>query len=176
MSHWHLGPNPTSDMVLIRRRADGGRDVLLIRRSPDADAHPGRWAVPGGFVDTDAPRGVPWLPGRETPAQAVVREVREETGVDVAGLAAAGRVVEIEVRERPGRDPRDDAERWTRTHVFLAVADECEVGASPSGADDAGEAAWIPLDEALALPLAFDHGEMLLVAVGRMSNSVQSPR
>jgi 8-oxo-dGTP pyrophosphatase MutT (NUDIX family) len=43
-------------------------DVLLVRRADD-----GRWAMPGGWVD----------PG-ETPAQAVVREVAEETGLQVS--------------------------------------------------------------------------------------------
>ncbi|GHC96072.1 NUDIX hydrolase [Nocardiopsis terrae] len=44
---------------------DGGGRVLLHRRSDD-----GRWATPGGILE----------PG-EQPARAVVREVREETGV-----------------------------------------------------------------------------------------------
>ena len=43
--------------------------VLLVRRADD-----GRWAMPGGWVD----------PG-ETPEQAVVREVAEETGLRVSG-------------------------------------------------------------------------------------------
>ena len=42
--------------------------VLLVRRADD-----GRWAMPGGWVD----------PG-ETPEQAVVREVAEETGLRVS--------------------------------------------------------------------------------------------
>src|SRR5256885_13739791 len=42
--------------------------VLLVRRPDD-----GRWAMPGGWVD----------PG-ETPEQAVVREVAEETGLRVS--------------------------------------------------------------------------------------------
>jgi len=44
------------------------RRVLLVRRADD-----GRWAMPGGWVD----------PG-ETPEQAVVREVAEETGLRVS--------------------------------------------------------------------------------------------
>ena len=43
-------------------------DVLLVRRADD-----GRWAMPGGWID----------PG-ETPEQAVVREVAEETGLQVS--------------------------------------------------------------------------------------------
>ena len=58
---------------MLRRGADalvrnGAGQVLLVRRADD-----GRWAMPGGWVD----------PG-ETPAQAAVREVAEETGLTVS--------------------------------------------------------------------------------------------
>lgn len=51
---------------------DAGR-VLLVRR----DIEPGRglWGLPGGFVDWD-----------EHPEQAMVRECREEVGVDVEAV------------------------------------------------------------------------------------------
>jgi 8-oxo-dGTP diphosphatase len=54
---------------LLRR---GGR-VLLCHRSPDRRWYPGCWDVPGGHLE----------PG-EAPAQALVRELREELGVTVA--------------------------------------------------------------------------------------------
>jgi len=153
-------------MVLLRIHPTGRADVLLIRRSEQSNAHPGRWAVPGGFVETASPKGVAWAPGTETPHAAVLRELREETGLDVSALAPCVR--EIEVRERIGRDPRDDEQSWTRTHVFLLVARADEVAADPVGGDDAGEARWVPLAEALAMDLAFDHSDMLRVATARV--------
>jgi ADP-ribose pyrophosphatase YjhB (NUDIX family) len=65
-----------SEPAVSRQRREGAdalvRDargrVLLVRRADD-----GRWAMPGGWVD----------PG-ETPEQAVVREVAEETGLQVS--------------------------------------------------------------------------------------------
>lgn len=53
---------------------DDSDDVLLHRRSDD-----GRWSLPGGAID----------PG-ESPATAVAREVREETGLDVIPVSVLG--------------------------------------------------------------------------------------
>ncbi|WP_409332171.1 NUDIX hydrolase [Trujillonella humicola] len=58
---------------------DAGGRLLLIRRG--ADPGRGLWSVPGGRVE----------PG-ETPAEAVEREVREETGLQVRAGAVVGRL------------------------------------------------------------------------------------
>lgn len=52
--------------------------VLLLKRSPTAPTAPDVWGLPGGHIE----------PG-ETPAQAAVRELKEETGYSVTGLADA---------------------------------------------------------------------------------------
>lgn len=53
--------------------------LLLVQRGHDP--HRGRWSLPGGRIEAG-----------ETSEQAVVREVREETGLDVLPGAAVGRV------------------------------------------------------------------------------------
>ncbi|HEV8451890.1 MAG TPA: NUDIX domain-containing protein [Gaiellales bacterium] len=58
------GPRAGADALVQNQRGE----VLLVRRADD-----GRWAMPGGWVD----------PG-EMPEQAVVREVAEETGLQVS--------------------------------------------------------------------------------------------
>lgn len=60
-----VNPRPTG--LTIIRDADS---VLLVLRAHEPRA--GMWALPGGFCD-----------GWESPAQAAVREAREELGVDV---------------------------------------------------------------------------------------------
>ena len=52
------GPNPTVDLVVVRA-GTSEHEVLLIRRRRDAKAEAGKWALPGGFHDTEAPRGEP---------------------------------------------------------------------------------------------------------------------
>lgn len=72
-------PSPLVACVGAVVRDDAGR-LLLIRRGQEPSR--GRWSLPGGRVE----------PG-ETPEQAVVREVREETGLDVVVGEPAGRVL-----------------------------------------------------------------------------------
>jgi 8-oxo-dGTP diphosphatase len=100
--------------------------LLLIRRARPPQA--GKWSVPGGRVE----RG-------ETLAEAVVREVREETGISVV----AGQLLGWADRSDPA---------WH--YVILNFgADPVEPLTAPAAGDDAAEATWCPLDDVAALPL-----------------------
>lgn len=107
---------------------DERRGLLLVRRANE----PGRglWSIPGGRVE----------PG-ETAAAAVVREVREETGLEVT----VGRLLGSVVR---GRYDIDD---------FACTA----VGGTLVAGDDALEARFVVPDELTALPLTEDLLETL---------------
>lgn len=59
----------TADTVVLATH-DDTLHVLLVRRAADHDTEPGKWALPGGHVDTD-----------ETGRAAAVRELFEETGL-----------------------------------------------------------------------------------------------
>ncbi|MCA9264037.1 MAG: NUDIX hydrolase [Planctomycetales bacterium] len=61
-------------------------EVLLIREEADD----GRWTLPGGWADVN-----------ESPSEAVVREVEEETGYDVRPL----RLLAVLDREKQGHQP-----------------------------------------------------------------------
>lgn len=99
-----------------------GEDVLLIRRN--RAPHAGMWSIPGGKVKFG-----------ERLEQAGLRELGEETGVSarIAGL--------IDVFEAIDEDSHyvmvDFAAHWT--------------SGEPVAGDDAGEAAFVSFDEALAL-------------------------
>jgi ADP-ribose pyrophosphatase YjhB (NUDIX family) len=99
------------------------RSILLVKR--DREPARGLWSLPGGRVEAG-----------ETLAEAVVREVREETGLDVTVDGLCG------VAERIERDD-DGAVRYHYVILdFYATARRAEVLAG----DDASEVRWVPLD------------------------------
>jgi 8-oxo-dGTP diphosphatase len=125
-------PSLTVDVALVTRESKPR--VLLIRRK--ADPFAGRWALPGGFVDEN-----------ERLADAALRELKEETGLDRVDLE------QLHTFGDPGRDPRG----WTVSVVFLARVSADQL--APAAGDDAAEVGWFPLAE--PPPLAFDHVDIL---------------
>ena len=121
-------PAPTADVVIY----EPGRGVVIIRRR----RAPLGFALPGGFIDE----------GEQAEA-AAVREMREETGLDVELTGLLG------VYSRPKRDPR----QHTLTVVYTGRAHNPE---AIMAGDDAAHAAFYPLDD-LPAPLVFDHAEIL---------------
>ena len=81
-NYYYKGANPTVDLIII----NPNNEVLLIKRSESSPACPGMWAIPGGFVDTNAKQNESWTEGMETPEQAAIREVKEETGYEISDL------------------------------------------------------------------------------------------
>jgi ADP-ribose pyrophosphatase YjhB (NUDIX family) len=105
--------------------------ILLVRRNHEPML--GRWSFPSGFVDAG-----------EAVIQAAVREVREETGVEVHIDRLLG------VYSRAGE-----------TVVFIAYAGSI-VDGTPAPGDEAFEVGLFPPD---GLPdLAFDHDQEILAA------------
>jgi 8-oxo-dGTP diphosphatase len=133
-------PAVTTDCVIFGITRDGERRVLLVQRGNEPFR--GMWAFPGGFLNMD-----------ETLEQCARRELKEETGLDTPI-----RFEELKSFSTVDRDPRGR----TISVAFVAEVPLSEV----KGGDDAAEARWFPLDE---IPqLAFDHGEMLQVALERL--------
>ena len=133
-------PAVTADCVVIGQADDGSRKVLLIRRGQEP--YKDCWAFPGGFLNMD-----------ETLEECARRELKEETG-----LTATGEMVELKSFSTVDRDPRGR----TITVAYLVEMPLTEA----RGADDAAEARWFPLDE--LPPLAFDHDEILKVALAKI--------
>jgi 8-oxo-dGTP diphosphatase len=123
----------TVDVVALTE-VDGGMHVLVVRRgNPPFE---GQWALPGGYLEVD-----------EDLAPAAVRELREETGIDLS----PDDVTQLGAYGAPDRDPRN------RTISVAHVVRLDEPG-EPKGGSDADDARWMPVDDLLANDeLAFDH-------------------
>jgi 8-oxo-dGTP diphosphatase len=117
-------PVPTVGVVCLR-----GREVLLIRRGTPPRLN--QWSLPGGRLE--------W---GETLAVAALRELKEETGVD-AELLGLLDVVDGVFPARPGGE-------ITRHYVMIDYAARW-TGGEPVAGDDAAEARFVTLDEAMAL-------------------------
>lgn len=104
--------------------------VLIERKYP-----PIGLALPGGFVEVG-----------ETVERAVIREMKEETGLDVIALR------QFHVYSDPERDPR--------RHV-VSVVFECVARGEPKGSDDAKVARVYSYDKIPFEELVFDHSQIL---------------
>ncbi|TXB66594.1 NUDIX hydrolase [Phaeodactylibacter luteus] len=139
-------PSMTVDCVIFGLDQSHKLKVLLIQR--DHAPFEGHWALPGGFVDMD-----------ESLERAALRELEEETGVrDVF-------IEQLYTFGSPGRDPRGRV-------VSVAYYALVNLGEHPvKAASDARKVEWFEVDQ---LPeLAFDHAQILAVAVGRLRAKVR---
>ena len=165
--YWHLGANPTVDILVKRNSRDGeGEELLLIRRAHTAATEAGKWALPGGFQLTGAPAGTHWAPGAETAVEACVRELLEETNFDISQQSED--LLHIGDFEGGGRDPRDSDQSWSRAQVYaIQVSDEL-AASTLVGSDDAMDARWFKLG-ALPRNMAFDHEKIIETALKRLA-------
>ena len=145
-------PLVTVDVVMFTV-LDDALQVLLVRRPSDtAEPFPGKWALPGGFVNIDEDA---------TLLDCALRKLREKTGVVTPYLEQLGSWGDA------GRDPRG----WSATHCFYALI-PVQAMQLRSGAN-AAEVAWFEVDAASRKRLAFDHGELLGAAIARLRSKVE---
>jgi bifunctional NMN adenylyltransferase/nudix hydrolase len=119
---WGVGPFVTVDALV-----SAANHVLLIRRGRPPGQ--GLWALPGGFLE-----------GRERLLQGAIRELKEETRLDVSDAELEDALCGTAVFDHPDRSPR--ARIITHAHHFALPR---ERPPAVEGADDAAEAHWLPL-------------------------------
>lgn len=123
------GPDVAVGAVVV---VDGR--LLLIRRGRGVAV--GLWSLPGGRVESG-----------ELLAEAVVRELAEETGLE----GVCGPLVGV-------------VERFVEGHHYVILDHRVtllEPDTEPVAGDDAGEVAWVPLSEVAEWPLVDGLAEFL---------------
>ncbi len=145
--HCYDYPRPALTVdVLLFAVLDERLSVLLIQRK--GEPFRDRWAIPGGFVEMN-----------EDLEAAARRELREETG-----LSGDLYIEQLYTFGDPDRDPRGR----TISVAYYGLVSAADTAAVRSG-DDASDARWVPLDQALGnLPLAFDHEQVLQTGLARL--------
>jgi ADP-ribose pyrophosphatase YjhB (NUDIX family) len=146
-------PLATVDVVIFRIQ-DRLLKVLLVQRpvAPD-EPFPGVWALPGGFLDTENDVDLEGC---------AKRKLREKTAVEASYLEQLGSWGSAT------RDPRG----WSATHVYFALVSADDVVIRAGG--NAADTRWFPIDgHRVKEKLAFDHGDILKAAVGRLRNKVE---
>jgi mutator protein MutT len=105
----------------IVRDAEGRLLMIRRRHAPSA----GLWSVPGGRIE----------PG-ESPEDAIIREVSEETGLEVQVVSLVGAL----------HIPADSCVYDVHDYACVVVGGQLRAG------DDAAEARWVDLPDLDALP------------------------
>ncbi len=139
-----LYQNPASAALGVVLNERG--EVLMIRRG--MEPYRDHWALPAGYQEID-----------ETPEQTVVREVREETGVEVevCGLLDLLFVA-------------DDPRRPANVAVYLCWA----VGGWLAAGHEETHAQWFSLD-ALPEPIGFENSSRILARLQGVDGYPDSP-
>lgn len=120
----------TVDAIII---TDDGR-VVLVKRV--FDPYKDHWALPGGVVEYG-----------ERVEDAVIREAKEETGLDIRIERLIG------IYSDPGRDPRGH---------FVSISFLCRpTGGSLRASEETKEVKAFLKEDLRSVKLAFDHERML---------------
>jgi len=121
----YKNPIPTVDAII-----QNSSSILLVKRVKDP--YKNLFGLPGGFVNEG-----------ETIEEAIVREVYEETSLEVHPIEILG------VYSDPTKDPRG--------HMLTVVFIVLVVRGNPTTGDDINEISWMPINKINDIDIAFDH-------------------
>lgn len=124
--------------------------ILMVKRRDEPGK--GLWALPGGFLNAATDKSV---------KDAMLRELREETGIKVPARVLLGSLNKTQVFDAVERSSRGR----TITHAFLIELRDPQLP-KVKGADDAEKAKWVPFTEVLSETTFEDHFDIIKTMVG----------
>jgi ADP-ribose pyrophosphatase YjhB (NUDIX family) len=147
-----LYPRPitTVDLAIMALSAEG-LEILTVRRR--AEPFAGGWALPGGFIHVD----------EDADIEAAARRIlRDKTGVETPYLE------QLQTFGTATRDPRG----WTISVSYVALLSEDDLSACRLMLGE--DVAWRAVGgDTVAVPLAFDHADILRAALSRLRSKVE---
>lgn len=123
---------PQTPLLAVDGIIESEEGIILIERKNE----PFGWAFPGGFVDRD----------KESADEAIIREVEEETNLQVT------KSEQFKLYSNPNRDPRGH----TATMVYIIEA-KGELKAK----DDAKNCIIVSIKNINNYPIVFDHKQII---------------
>lgn len=150
---WAAAPYPPMFVTVDALVIQSGHLLVIERKSPPGQ---GLLAMPGGFVDPT-----------EDIQTAMLRELKEETCIDVPRRVLADAIRAREVFDDPYRSARGR----TITHAFFVHLPATTSLPDVSAADDAANAFWIPLAQLDPRRCFEDHYHIVQRMVGPIADS-----
>lgn len=145
---WSKAPYPPTFVTVDALVVQGGQVLLVERKGPPGK---GLLALPGGFVGQ-----------QETLFEACLRELEEETGLELHASVLKQAVGKPEVFDDPFRSVRGR----TITHVFVFELAESPALPVVHGRDDARRAFWLPLEDINSEMFFEDHYDIMESLLG----------
>lgn len=119
----------------------------LQKRGVEMPFESGKWGLPGGYLDFD-----------ETAGEAVIREVYEELGLYLPALMEQYPWIgDLDQPYYVESRPLYTVQNVSLRFPMLIAVDELPTLAPVVGPGEVEEARWFPVEEAIAMPLAFGH-------------------
>ena len=143
-------PSVAVDIVVFSVHEEELKVLLIKRGVPPFE---GKWAIPGGFINKAKDK---------TLDDAVLRELREETG------AVAPYIEQLYSFGSADRDPRD----WTLSIAYFALTPYDNVNLK-AGTDAQQTRWWTVRDTKVTVKLAFDHKDILAMAINRLRSKLE---
>lgn len=146
-------PYTTVDVVIFTVINDQLHVLLVKRPTGESEPYPGKWALPGGYVDLERDKDL---------EACALHKLKEKTGVVSPYLEQLGSWGSAT------RDPRG----WTATHVYFAMLPHETVKLESGGhTTDIG---WFPIKaNGVGHKLAFDHNNILATAITRLRGKAE---
>ncbi len=137
--------------VCVLLECQGQPYILVNQRGPGMPDYPGYWNLPCGYLDYD-----------ETTAEAAVREVWEECGVNTLTLLPQATVAFFDQPWDVSSTPGDNRQNVTIHHGLHARVGELPaVSIEHCEPNETAEVRWLPLAEVGSLTYAFHHRERI---------------
>mgnify|MGYP002072101269 CR=1 FL=1 len=122
---------------------DGDGNILLLKRSTSDVRRPNQWDFPGGHVDDG-----------EQPAEAVIREIKEESGLEATMKRLVFAKTEVVIWEEDALHKHKTNATW---QYFICFTKDKNVVVS----HEHSEYRWVSLSEALEIVEYHRHLEVL---------------